>query len=108
MACLGWNNRHYDHLCGNCRHFEKTLQLDSPCYACFYGTTDQACRFEAEFIYYATEKAAQRLDRKGMAVILHSGNNCVKTKHVPADGMVRVPESNLGRMKFRRCEYCFG
>jgi len=61
-----------------------------------------------DLIYCATKKAAARLDRRGMAVILHSGNNCVKTKHVASGDMVLVPESNLAKMKWRRCEYCFG
>jgi len=61
-----------------------------------------------ELMCYATKKAAARLNHRGMPVILHLGNNCVKTKHVASGDMVLVPESNLAEMKWRRCEYCFG
>jgi hypothetical protein len=59
-------------------------------------------------IYYATEKAAKRVGPGKHKVTLHSGPWCPLANNLLRINMVKVPEENLPKMNFRRCQYCFG
>ena len=63
-------------------------------------------------IYYVTKRAMERLnDKKVGRIIIHAGQNCPYTKHIPEQDMLGLnieSEKESGKIVYRKCVYCFG